>query len=156
MYNSSSEYTFWFILSFCIATLRKRWNKGRRNESRNCEIDYRPLPRVNVSSVTLAQHLVDIGWTYCVSWPYFYVQVETNFNFKSHYSPKDGRRHQTLYFTWECKALPSKQMLLLCWPSVFNAGPTLSQHWFNVLCFLGCCFEPSALGVLLSSCTSTT
>ena len=25
-------------------------------------------------------------------------------------------------------------MLGQCWPSVYDAGPTLAQHWFNVLC----------------------
>ena len=27
-------------------------------------------------------------------------------------------------------------MLGYCWPTVFNTGPTLTQHWFNVLCLL--------------------
>ena len=28
-------------------------------------------------------------------------------------------------------------MLGKCWPNVFDADPTLTQHWDNVLCFLG-------------------
>ena len=28
-------------------------------------------------------------------------------------------------------------MLVQCWPSVFNAGPTLYQRWINVSCSPG-------------------
>ena len=28
-------------------------------------------------------------------------------------------------------------MLVECWASVVDAGPTLNQHWFKVLCLLG-------------------
>ena len=28
-------------------------------------------------------------------------------------------------------------MLVYCWSTVYDAGPTLSQHWVDVLCFLG-------------------
>ena len=28
-------------------------------------------------------------------------------------------------------------MLFRCWPTVFDAGPTLKQHWVNDLCLLG-------------------
>ena len=24
-----------------------------------------------------------------------------------------------------------------CWPTVYAAGPTIGQHWVNILCFLG-------------------
>ena len=27
-------------------------------------------------------------------------------------------------------------MVFLCWSTVYDAGPTLNQHWFNVLCLL--------------------
>ena len=29
-------------------------------------------------------------------------------------------------------------MLLWCWATVFDAGPTSHQHWINVPCLLGC------------------
>ena len=29
-------------------------------------------------------------------------------------------------------------MLVECWPTVFDAGPTFNQHLFNVSCLLGC------------------
>ena len=32
-------------------------------------------------------------------------------------------------------------MLFDCWPTVFDAGPTLKQHWVNDLCLLGICLE---------------
>ena len=28
-------------------------------------------------------------------------------------------------------------MLIYCWPTVYDGGPTLKQHWFNALRFLG-------------------
>ena len=28
-------------------------------------------------------------------------------------------------------------MLFQCWPTVFDAGPTLKQHWVNASCLLG-------------------
>ena len=28
-------------------------------------------------------------------------------------------------------------MLFKCWPTLFDVGPTLKQHWLNVLCLLG-------------------
>ena len=28
-------------------------------------------------------------------------------------------------------------MLFQCWPTVFDAGPTLTQHWVNAPCLLG-------------------
>ena len=28
-------------------------------------------------------------------------------------------------------------MMVQCWPTVYDAGPTLNQHWFNVTCLLG-------------------
>ena len=28
-------------------------------------------------------------------------------------------------------------MLVYCWPTVYDAGPTINQHCFNVLCLLG-------------------
>ena len=28
-------------------------------------------------------------------------------------------------------------MLFQCWPAVYDVGPTLNQHWFNVSCLLG-------------------
>ena len=28
-------------------------------------------------------------------------------------------------------------VLDLCWPTVFDAGPTLIQHWANILCLVG-------------------
>ena len=30
-----------------------------------------------------------------------------------------------------------EQMLVECWPSVEDDGPTVNQHWFNVSCLLG-------------------
>ena len=30
-----------------------------------------------------------------------------------------------------------KLMLVQCWPTVCDAGPTLNQHWFNASCLLG-------------------
>ena len=59
-----------------------------------------------------------------------------------------------------CLAVPSQQtrdihpMLFQCWPIVFDAGPTLKQHWVNAPCYLG--FHPansgssSIAGLLLS------
>ena len=29
-------------------------------------------------------------------------------------------------------------MLALCWADVYDVGPTLSQHWLNASCLLGC------------------
>ena len=41
---------------------------------------------------------------------------------------------------------PSKHdadpMLVQCWPTICDAGPTSDQHWFNALCLLGC-VQPS-------------
>ena len=28
-------------------------------------------------------------------------------------------------------------MLFKCWPTVFDIGPTLTQHWVNAPCLLG-------------------
>ena len=28
-------------------------------------------------------------------------------------------------------------MLIQCWPSCVDSGPTLNKRWFNVLCLLG-------------------
>ena len=28
-------------------------------------------------------------------------------------------------------------MLAQCWPTVYDAGPTLDQHWVDVSCLLG-------------------
>ena len=33
-------------------------------------------------------------------------------------------------------------MLLCCWSSVSDAGPTLQQNWVNVYCLLICCGDP--------------
>ena len=30
-----------------------------------------------------------------------------------------------------------RPMLFQCWPTVFDAGPTLKQHWVNAPCLLG-------------------
>ena len=39
-----------------------------------------------------------------------------------------------------------KPMLLLGWSSVYDAGTTLNQHWFNVSCVLGPrCLQSEAL-----------
>ena len=32
-----------------------------------------------------------------------------------------------------------KPMLFQCWPTVFDVGPTIKQHWFNVSRLLGMC-----------------
>ena len=38
-------------------------------------------------------------------------------------------------------------MLVQCWASVVDGGPTLKQHWVNFLCLLGCPVKPlHALG----------
>ena len=48
---------------------------------------------------------------------------------------------------------PSKHdfdpMLVRCWPTICDAGPTSIQHWFNALCLLGC-VQPSKHKKLLS------
>ena len=31
----------------------------------------------------------------------------------------------------------NQPMLVECWTSVSDGGPTFDQHWVNVLCFLG-------------------
>ena len=36
-------------------------------------------------------------------------------------------------------------VLIQCWSSVFDAGPTLNQHWMKVLCLLGCVLEDCVL-----------
>ena len=33
-------------------------------------------------------------------------------------------------------------MLVQCWPTICDAGPTSNQHWFNGSCLLGC-VQPS-------------
>ena len=33
-------------------------------------------------------------------------------------------------------------MLGLCWPTVYDVGPTSTQHWFKVSCFLGSLWWP--------------
>ena len=33
----------------------------------------------------------------------------------------------------------AEPMLVWCWSSVYNAGPTSNQHWLKILCFLSCC-----------------
>ena len=35
-------------------------------------------------------------------------------------------------------------MLVYCWSSVADAGPTLNQHWFNILCFSGAVADKQA------------
>ena len=33
-------------------------------------------------------------------------------------------------------------MLFQYWPTVFDAGPTVKQHWVNASCLLGCICRP--------------
>ena len=40
-----------------------------------------------------------------------------------------------LPFTQEKRGI--RRMLLQCWSTVFDAGPTLKQHWVNASCLLG-------------------
>ena len=48
------------------------------------------------------------------------------------------------YIPFWCETLvntPSKHvdpMLVQCWPTICDVGPTSNQHWFNVSCLLGC------------------
>ena len=41
----------------------------------------------------------------------------------------------TLYTTQQTRGI--HPMLFQCWPTVFDAGPTLKQHWVNAPCLLG-------------------
>ena len=49
-------------------------------------------------------------------------------------------------------------MLFYCWPTVGNGGPTLNQHWVNILSFLGsehdtltmCSFNVGPLSAMLA------
>ena len=45
-----------------------------------------------------------------------------------------GRRRKTHYHYFWCG---NDEILAQCWANVCDAGPTLSQHWFNVSCLLG-------------------
>ena len=36
-------------------------------------------------------------------------------------------------------------MLVQYWPAVYDVGPTLIQHWFNVSCLLGCSLTVNGL-----------
>ena len=41
---------------------------------------------------------------------------------------------------WGCTTQQTRGihlMLFQCWPTVFDAGPTLKQHWVKALCLLG-------------------
>ena len=40
-------------------------------------------------------------------------------------------------------------MLVQCWPTICDAGPTSNKHWFNASCLLGC-VQPSKHNKLLS------
>ena len=59
---------------------------------------------------TLAQHWANIGWTYRVC--------------RVVWDSGPGSKHGI------------HPMLFQCWPSVFDAGPTLKQHWVNAPCLL--------------------
>ena len=39
------------------------------------------------------------------------------------------------YDTWKTRDI--EPMLVECWSSICDAGPTFKQHWFSVSCFLG-------------------
>ena len=42
-------------------------------------------------------------------------------------------------YTWD---VPSgRKTLKKCWSTVYDAGPTLNQHWFNVVCLLGYSYD---------------
>ena len=44
-------------------------------------------------------------------------------------------------------------MLVYCWPTGYDAGPTLNQHWFNFLCLLGSgIYDPLASSGLHAEC----
>ena len=44
-----------------------------------------------------------------------------------------GRGKRPIQYQRPGKHDPSKSMLVYCWASVTDSGPTLSQHWFNVI-----------------------
>ena len=35
----------------------------------------------------------------------------------------------------------TQSVLFQCWATIFDAGPTLKQHWLNAPCLLGCCIQ---------------
>ena len=46
-------------------------------------------------------------------------------------------------------ARDAEPMLVYCWGSIVDAGPTLNQHRLSVACFLGFCMETLAFEPLL-------
>ena len=38
-------------------------------------------------------------------------------------------------------------MLFQCWPAVYDIGPTLNQHLFNVSCLLGIAYNTCSIAI---------
>ena len=43
---------------------------------------------------------------------------------------------RSFHSQWQWFEVSIKPILFYCWPTVFDAGPTLNQYWYNVLCLL--------------------
>ena len=85
-------------------------------------------------STTLVQHLAFAGWSMInvMIWP-----IGPDLTW-----PYQSWRTITLWFVISahlCHLLQGVEpMWFQCWPTVYDAGPALKQHWFISLCLLGC------------------
>ena len=99
-------------------------------------------------------------YTYChrrvvkgTSWLHKYLysmgQYLWIYDFRRRHGVWKSKRQISCHFLFDgrdCVSLPTchhrppskHQTLNQCWSIVYDAGPTLTQHWFKILCLLGC------------------
>ena len=94
------------------------------------------------SSTTLDQHyyvLCLLGWTWSTVHTDWYLMVMGTTEARSsmlYIDSDDTCNRSRLYDIYTQQAEDVESMLVHRWSSVYDAEPTLNQHWFNIFCLL--------------------
>ena len=108
---------------FCLPSCQRMWSGILVRHPSKYETFTQCRYNVVLSSTTLAQHCTNIGWTSRVCW---------------HIAACYHGYESTLYLNGVIRESRNVEpMVVWCWISVTDGGPTSTQHCFNVSCLLG-------------------